>query len=122
MSPRVSIRWRFHCSVWQAPRNPACNPATQQVLRRACALEPAERFPTIPQFLDALKAAASLEPATPARMIDVLLGISPDLQSALEKVGPEALPAWWREGGVQVLQDRLLARLVPVSTLPEARA
>lgn len=105
---------------WGTPRHPDMNQALEAVLRRATQREPPGRPQTIPEFLEALHTAAGIEPATEEKMIDVLLGISPQLQSCLEKLEPEALPASWREGGVQVLQDRLLERLVPITALPTA--
>ena len=103
---------------WAEPRNPGCPGALHAVLRRATALDPSARYPTLAEFLQALRANAGVEPAPEARMIDVLLGVSPAMQSALGRVEGWALPPSWASGGIQVMQDRLLERLVPVSALP----
>lgn len=106
---------------WGTPRHPDLNPELEKVMRQATLREVNERPQSLPEFLAALKDTAGLQPASERRMIDVLLGISPEMQTCLEKLEPEWLPASWREGGLQVMQDRLLERLVPVTANPLAR-
>ena len=106
---------------WGPPRHPDVSPELEAVMRRATARDLAERTPSLPEFLADLKEAAAVEPANERRMIDVLLGVSPRMQTCLDELKPETLPESWNNGGLQVLQDRLLERLVPLTALPLAR-
>ena len=109
------------CIDWGSPRNPACSPELEEVLRRATALTATERYTSIPEFLAVLREAAHVEPANEVRMIDVLLGVSPKMQTCLSSLEESSLPESWKAGGLQVVQDKLLERLVGISTLPTAR-
>ncbi len=105
---------------WGRRRNPECSSELQAVLRRATSLKPSARYPTIPEFIFAVREAVQIEPASEARMLDVLLGISPQLKTCLGSVDEASLPESWKNGGVQVLQDKYLECHVPLSALPLA--
>lgn len=115
-------RIRDGAARWTRDRHPDCPPALADVLARAIRAAPDQRFPSIPAFRDALTAAAGAAAAPPEVIAGAFFGARPDrfdevfaeLASA-----PGHLPEAWRNGGLQVLQDRWLERRVALDTFPE---
>lgn len=108
---------------WNPARHPSCPQALVATLRRALSREASLRFPDLPAFLEALEASAGVAPASEERVVSVLLSVGAEkVRANFDQLArdPSVLPPAWASGGLQVLQDRLLERLVPIDQLPAA--
>jgi hypothetical protein len=104
-------------STWSPERHPQATPGLVAVLTRAIAKEPGERFSTPLEFL------AALEPHLPAEVafMPAIAGLcEPGYRSIVAALlrAPEFLPRPWAQGGLRVMEDRLLEHATPVESLP----
>jgi hypothetical protein len=102
---------------WTARRHPDATPGLAAVLARSIAREPGERFESPRALL------AALEPELPpsAAMAPCIAGLcEPGFRSIVVGLlrAPEFLPRVWTQGGLRVMEDRLLEHAVPVDELP----
>ena len=110
---------------WQAENHPECSAALAGVLTRAMARLPADRPASLEALRVELREAARCVPAPPDRVANVVLGVDPEFVRAVLadlRAQPEFLPASWRSGGLEVLEDSLLESLVSIDRLPLSRA
>ncbi len=104
-------------STWTPERHPEMTPELVAVLGRAIAKEPAERFASPSAFLEALEAQL---PGAVAVMPVVAGVCEPGYRSIVAALvrAPEFVPRSWAQGGLRVMEDRLLEHAIPVESLP----
>jgi serine/threonine protein kinase len=128
---RRSTRWDTAAAItngearWEPNDHPACTPAIAAVLSAAMDSDPAGRPASPRMLLEKLIAAARIEPASAARVGDVVLGAAPErwrVHLGPLKDDPALLPVVWRNGGLAVLEDQLLETMTPLDRLEKSRA
>jgi hypothetical protein len=106
---------------WRATAHPECPPALAEALARAIRPAPGDRFESLPELRAALRDAAGVAPASADEVAGVFFGADPEgLRARFKALAerPDLLPEGWRGGGLAVLEDRALERLVPWGDLP----
>ncbi len=109
---------------WRPSSHPDCSERLGAVLTRAMSLAREDRPQSLSDFRAQLSAAAACAPASFERVAAVVLGVDPEsLRRTLNELRaqPSFLPRSWRDGGLDVLEDELLAAILPLEHLPHNR-
>lgn len=106
---------------WHPERHPQCPRALAEVLDRAILRAPGSRWPTIGALRQALLDAAGVKPAEPDEVARAFFGARPDrIREVFAQLEGDValLPAAWRAGGLQVMEDGLLERAAQLDDFP----
>lgn len=103
--------------AWSRRANPGCTVELADVIDHAHAREPYDRFQSIRELLEAVRSSARTAPAPLERVRAVLTGAcAAELTTLFEFLSYEpTLPQSWKQGGLDVMQDRLLQQLISPS-------